>query len=165
MAWIYLTASMTKDQTIQFRNDIYAQDEQLLEATAEEAAFFNRRAHHPADHAHLARSAAGRRVDKPPRTGEYDLNTEATGLCACDDLFRSANPVDLLITESHRQMLNAPKSAEQSFADGKILRSATDGVGVITFDDTQKRNAMSLDMWEGLGQALVELRDDPGVPW
>ena len=32
---------MTKDQTVQFRNDIYDQDEQLLEATAEEAAFFN----------------------------------------------------------------------------------------------------------------------------
>jgi murein L,D-transpeptidase YcbB/YkuD len=47
VAWIYLTAWMTKDQRIQFRNDIYAQDEQLLEATAEEAAFFNRAADHP----------------------------------------------------------------------------------------------------------------------
>jgi len=47
VAWIYLTAWMTKDQTIQFRNDIYAQDEQLLEATAEEAAFFNKAADHP----------------------------------------------------------------------------------------------------------------------
>jgi len=47
VAWIYLTAWMTKDQTIQFRNDIYDQDEQLLEATAEEAAFFNQAANHP----------------------------------------------------------------------------------------------------------------------
>ena len=38
---------MTKDERIQFRNDIYAQDEQLLEATAEEAAFFNKAAEHP----------------------------------------------------------------------------------------------------------------------
>jgi L,D-transpeptidase YcbB len=53
VAWIYLTAWMTKDQTIQFRNDIYAQDEQLLEATAEEAAFFNKAADHPLT-AHLA---------------------------------------------------------------------------------------------------------------
>ena len=37
VAWIYLTAWMTKDQTVHFRNDVYAQDEQLLEATAEEA--------------------------------------------------------------------------------------------------------------------------------
>ena len=53
VAWIYLTAWMTRDQTIQFRNDIYDQDEQLLEATAEEAAFFNKAANHPLT-AHLA---------------------------------------------------------------------------------------------------------------
>ena len=47
VAWIYLTAWMTKDQTVHFRNDIYAQDEQLLEATAEEHAFFNKAADHP----------------------------------------------------------------------------------------------------------------------
>jgi murein L,D-transpeptidase YcbB/YkuD len=53
VAWIYLTAWMTRDQTIQFRNDIYDQDEQLLEATAEEAAFFSNAANHPLT-AHLA---------------------------------------------------------------------------------------------------------------
>src|SRR6201991_4742692 len=47
VAWIYLTAWMTRDQTIQFRNDIYNQDEQLLEATAEEAAFFSKASAHP----------------------------------------------------------------------------------------------------------------------
>jgi murein L,D-transpeptidase YcbB/YkuD len=54
VAWIYLTAWMTKDQTVQFRNDVYDQDTQLLEATAEEAAFFNQAANHPLT-AHLAR--------------------------------------------------------------------------------------------------------------
>lgn len=53
VAWIYLTAWMTGDQTVHFRNDIYAQDEQLLEATAEEAAFFSNAADHPLT-AHLA---------------------------------------------------------------------------------------------------------------
>jgi len=53
VAWVYLTAWMTKDQTVQFRSDIYAQDEQLLEATAEEAAFFSQAANHPLT-AHLA---------------------------------------------------------------------------------------------------------------
>jgi murein L,D-transpeptidase YcbB/YkuD len=47
VAWIYLTAWMTKDRTIQFRNDVYDQDQQLLEAAAEEAAFFNKAAEHP----------------------------------------------------------------------------------------------------------------------
>jgi murein L,D-transpeptidase YcbB/YkuD len=53
VAWIYLTAWMTKDQTVQFRNDIYDQDTQLLEATAEEAAFFSSAGGHPLT-AHLA---------------------------------------------------------------------------------------------------------------
>src|SRR5438067_3536462 len=53
VAWIYLTAWMTKDQTVQFRNDVYNQDEQLLEATAEEAAFFGKAAGHPLT-AHMA---------------------------------------------------------------------------------------------------------------
>ncbi len=53
VAWIYLTAWMTRDQTVQFRNDVYSQDEQLLEATAEEAAFFSQAGNHPLT-AHLA---------------------------------------------------------------------------------------------------------------
>jgi enoyl-CoA hydratase len=60
-------------------------------------------------------------------------------------------------------MLDIPKKPEKSFADGKILLGITDGVGVVTFNNPAKRNAMSLDMWEGLGQALVDLRDDPDV--
>src|SRR6202051_1165452 len=60
-------------------------------------------------------------------------------------------------------MLDVPRKTEKSHADGKILQSITDGVGVITFNNLEKRNAMSLDMWQGLGLALVELRDDADV--
>jgi enoyl-CoA hydratase len=60
-------------------------------------------------------------------------------------------------------MLDVSNSAEKSHADGKILQSAADGVGVITFNNPEKRNAMSLDMWEGLGHALIELRDNPDI--
>ena len=60
-------------------------------------------------------------------------------------------------------MLDIPKNTEKSYADGKILQSVTDGVGVITFNNPEKRNAMSLEMWEGLGSALVELRDNLDV--
>lgn len=52
VAWVYLTAWMTRDQTVHFRNDVYAQDEHLLEATAEETAFMNKSADHPLS-AHL----------------------------------------------------------------------------------------------------------------
>jgi enoyl-CoA hydratase/carnithine racemase len=60
-------------------------------------------------------------------------------------------------------MLDVPKNAGKSYADGKILQGVTDGVGVITFNNPAKRNAMSLDMWEGLGHALIELRDSADV--
>ena len=49
-------------------------------------------------------------------------------------------------------MLDVPKNTETSHADGKILQSVSDGVGVITFNNPDKRNAMSLEMWEGLGE-------------
>ncbi len=62
-----------------------------------------------------------------------------------------------------RAMLDVPKKSDKSFADGKILQGVADGVGVITFNNPEKRNAMSLDMWEGLGHALTELRDDSEV--
>jgi enoyl-CoA hydratase len=60
-------------------------------------------------------------------------------------------------------MLDIPKTTEKSHAEGKILQRVANGVGVITFNNPEKRNAMSLDMWEGLGHALIELRDDADV--
>ncbi len=61
-------------------------------------------------------------------------------------------------------MLDVPDGpAEKSFAGGKIQQSIADGVGIITFNNPQKRNAMSLEMWEGLGASLTELRDDADV--
>src|ERR1700743_1264825 len=60
-------------------------------------------------------------------------------------------------------MLDPPKNAEKSHADGKILQSSAEGVGIITFNNPEKRNAMSLDMWEGGGSALVEFRDDRAI--
>src|SRR5256885_17090957 len=60
-------------------------------------------------------------------------------------------------------MLDVPKATDKSFADGKILQSVSEGVGVITFNNPEKRNAMSLEMWQGFGHALTELRDDPEV--
>jgi enoyl-CoA hydratase len=59
-------------------------------------------------------------------------------------------------------MLDVTKT-EKSFADGKILKNIKDGVGIVTFNNPAKRNAMTLEMWEGFGQALTELRDDGDV--
>lgn len=60
-------------------------------------------------------------------------------------------------------MLDAPKNNDKPYADGKILLRIADGVGVVTFNNPEKRNAMSIEMWEGFGQALTELRDNPEV--
>src|SRR5436190_3962469 len=60
-------------------------------------------------------------------------------------------------------MLNVPKATDKSFAEGKIVQSVSEGVAVITFNNPAKRNAMSLEMWEGLVSALIELRDQPDV--
>src|ERR1700759_3763343 len=59
-------------------------------------------------------------------------------------------------------MLDIPRT-ETAYADGKILKTITEGVGVVTFNNPEKRNAMSLEMGEGLGQALTSLRDNPDV--
>jgi enoyl-CoA hydratase len=60
-------------------------------------------------------------------------------------------------------MLDIPKNSQKSHADGKILHDVDGGVGIITFNNPEKRNAMSLEMWEGFGAALTELRDNPDV--
>ena len=52
---------------------------------------------------------------------------------------------------------------DKPFAGGKILQATADGVGIVTFNNPEKRNAISLEMWEGLGQSMIELRDDPSI--
>src|ERR1700746_80209 len=74
-----------------------------------------------------------------------------------------AGPIRVPRSKAFEAMLDIPRDNEKSFAEGKILKGVTEGVGVVTFNNPEKRNAMSLDMWEGLGQALTELRDNPEV--
>ena len=49
------------------------------------------------------------------------------------------------------------------FAEGKILADIKDGVGRITFNQPEKRNAMSVAMWDGMGQALDVFAADTSV--
>jgi enoyl-CoA hydratase/carnithine racemase len=60
-------------------------------------------------------------------------------------------------------MSDLSSPTETSYAEGKILKHVTDGVGVITFNNPDKRNAMSLEMWDGFGEALASLRDEEPV--
>ena len=49
------------------------------------------------------------------------------------------------------------------YASGKMLGSVAEGVGTITFNQPEKRNAMSVEMWGGLSDMLDAWRDDPAV--
>ncbi len=53
--------------------------------------------------------------------------------------------------------------SQTEFAGGKMLASAQGGIGRITFNQPEKRNAMSVEMWEGLGQILEGFTADPTI--
>jgi enoyl-CoA hydratase/carnithine racemase len=51
----------------------------------------------------------------------------------------------------------------KSYADGKMLAEIEDGIGLITFNQPEKRNAMSVNMWYGLTEILDEMEADDAV--
>jgi enoyl-CoA hydratase/carnithine racemase len=58
--------------------------------------------------------------------------------------------------------MDAPVT-ELEFAQSKILVRIADGVGRIVFNQPEKRNAMSIAMWDGLVQALDRFAADAAV--
>ena len=53
--------------------------------------------------------------------------------------------------------------ASVAYAGGKMLAAKEDGIGLITFNQPEKRNAMSVEMWVGLGEILDEFAEDSTV--
>jgi len=49
------------------------------------------------------------------------------------------------------------------YADGKMLADVEDGIGLITFNQPAKRNAISVDMWLGLSEILDVFAADDEV--
>jgi enoyl-CoA hydratase len=49
------------------------------------------------------------------------------------------------------------------YAGGRMLAAKEDGIGLITFNQPEKRNAMSVEMWVGLGEILDEFAADDSV--
>ena len=47
-----------------------------------------------------------------------------------------------------------------AYANGQMLTAREGGIGLITFNQPEKRNAMSMDMWLGLGEILSEYEAD-----
>jgi enoyl-CoA hydratase/carnithine racemase len=55
------------------------------------------------------------------------------------------------------------KAPPREYAGGKMLAAKDDGIGFITFNQPEKRNAMSVEMWQGLAEILDDFREDPAV--
>ncbi len=51
----------------------------------------------------------------------------------------------------------------KQYADGKMLAEIDQGIGLITFNQPEKRNAMSVAMWDGLTTILDEFEADDSV--
>jgi enoyl-CoA hydratase/carnithine racemase len=51
----------------------------------------------------------------------------------------------------------------REYAGGKMLAAKDSGVGLITFNQPEKRNAMSLEMWAGLREILNAFAADPSL--
>jgi enoyl-CoA hydratase len=51
----------------------------------------------------------------------------------------------------------------KQYADGKMLAEVADGVGLITFNQPEKRNAMSVNMWHGLEEILDSFEADASI--
>ena len=51
------------------------------------------------------------------------------------------------------------------YADGKMLAEVSDGVGLITFNQPEKRNAMSVGMWQGRPRFSTISRLIAGCAW
>ena len=51
----------------------------------------------------------------------------------------------------------------REYAGGKMLSAKHDGIGMVTFNQPEKLNAMSVEMWAGLGEILDEFREDSSL--
>ena len=54
-------------------------------------------------------------------------------------------------------------SKSKAFADGLMLAETDGPVGTIVFNQPEKHNAVSVEMWIGLGEIIAEMEADPAV--
>ena len=55
------------------------------------------------------------------------------------------------------------KVGTTEYANGKMLAARDGGIGLITFNQPEKRNAMSMEMWIGLGEILSGFEADDTI--
>lgn len=54
-------------------------------------------------------------------------------------------------------------AVSREYAGGKLLQSVGEGIAILTINNPEKLNAISVEVAEGLGDALTVLHDDPAV--
>jgi enoyl-CoA hydratase len=54
-------------------------------------------------------------------------------------------------------------ASARQYADGKLLQSVGEGIAILTINNPERLNAISVEVATGLGEALTALRDDPAV--
>ncbi|MBV8715630.1 MAG: enoyl-CoA hydratase/isomerase family protein [Chloroflexi bacterium] len=57
----------------------------------------------------------------------------------------------------------ASDSSAREYAGGKMLSARREGIGIVTFNQPQKHNAVSVDMWGGLAEILGEFATDDSI--
>jgi enoyl-CoA hydratase len=62
-----------------------------------------------------------------------------------------------------RMQTNSTLDAQREYAGGKMLAARADGVGVMTFNQPEKHNAISVEMWLGVAEILDEFASDDSV--
>src|SRR5829696_9240269 len=67
------------------------------------------------------------------------------------------------VGEPRTRMTVLTNAATRQYADGQLMLSIGDGIGVLTFNNPDKLNAISVEIAAGLAQALTEMKDDPAV--
>lgn len=50
-----------------------------------------------------------------------------------------------------------------AYAGGKLLADVDQGIGLLTFNQPDKRNAVSVEMWQAVAEVLAAYADDPAV--
>lgn len=60
-------------------------------------------------------------------------------------------------------MQTSATAEAREYAGGKMLASHHDGIGLVTFNQPEKRNAISVEMWLGLAGILDEFTADPDI--
>lgn len=54
-------------------------------------------------------------------------------------------------------------TSERAYADGKLIARRENGLGWLVFNNPERRNALSLAMWQGVAEIVREFEADPEV--